>query len=65
MDYDEIFSPVAKISSARVLSSLAADFHWPLSQLDVKNAFLHGDLSEEVYIEQSPGFVAQGEWKCV
>nr|XP_016475021.1 PREDICTED: uncharacterized protein LOC107796733 [Nicotiana tabacum] len=35
--------------------------HWPLYQLDIKNAFLYGDLEDEVYVEQPPGFVAQGE----
>ena len=40
---------------------MAAVRSWPLYQLDIKNAFLHGDLAEEVYIEQPPGFVAQGE----
>lgn len=35
--------------------------HWPLHPLDIKNAFLHGDLEEEIYMKQPPGFVAQGE----
>ncbi|KAH7845799.1 hypothetical protein Vadar_006185 [Vaccinium darrowii] len=61
VDYAETFSPVAKINSVLILISLAANFSWPLFQLDVKNAFLHGDLIEEVYMEQPPGFVAQGE----
>jgi hypothetical protein len=41
--------------------SIAATNDWPLHQLDIKNAFLHGDLKEEVDMEQPPGFVAQGE----
>lgn len=61
IDYEETFSLIAKISSVRVLISLAARLGWPLYQLDVKNAFLHGDLNEEVYMEQPLGFVAEGE----
>lgn len=61
VDYTETFSPVAKLTSVRIFISLAAINHWPLYQLDVKNAFLHGDLSEEVYMEQPLGFIAQGE----
>ncbi|RVW37765.1 Retrovirus-related Pol polyprotein from transposon RE1 [Vitis vinifera] len=45
----------------RLLLSMAAMCSWPLYQLDIKNVFLHGDLAEEVYMEQPPGFVAQGE----
>ena len=61
VDYAKTFSPIAKISSVRILISLVANLGWPLFQLDVKNAFLNGDLKEEVYMEQPPGFVAQGE----
>ncbi|RVW51219.1 Retrovirus-related Pol polyprotein from transposon TNT 1-94 [Vitis vinifera] len=50
-----------QIASVRLLLSMAAMRSWPLYQLGIKNAFLHGDLAEEVYMEQPPGFVAQGD----
>ncbi|RVW33008.1 Retrovirus-related Pol polyprotein from transposon RE1 [Vitis vinifera] len=53
--------PDGQIVSVRLLLSMAAMRSWPLYQLDIKNAFLHGDLVEEVYMEQPPSFVAQGE----
>ena len=60
-DYYDTFSPIAKIASVCLLLSMVAMQSWPLYQLDIKNVFLHGDLAEEVYMEQPPGFVARGE----
>ena len=65
MDYSDTFSPVAKMTYVRLFISLTATNNWDLYQLDIKNVFLHGDIQEEVYMEQPPGFVAQGEVKRV
>ncbi|GKA32361.1 ribonuclease H-like domain-containing protein [Tanacetum coccineum] len=55
-DVDETFSPVVKPSTIRNVLSLAGSRHWPIHQLDCKNAFLHSDLSETVYMHQPPEF---------
>nr|GEV55611.1 retrovirus-related Pol polyprotein from transposon TNT 1-94 [Tanacetum cinerariifolium] len=62
IDYFETFLPVAKIFSIRLFISLAATYDWALHKLYVKNAFLHGDLEKEVYMEQPSRFISQGEF---
>ena len=56
VDYQKTFAPITKINYIRVLLSLAANYNWPIHQLDIKNAFLNGDLEEEVFMSPPPGF---------
>ncbi|GKB86687.1 ribonuclease H-like domain-containing protein [Tanacetum coccineum] len=56
IDVDDTFSPAVKPATIRTVLSLAISRHWPVYKLDVKNAFLHGYLSEIVYMHQPPGF---------
>ena len=56
IDYEETFAPVARLSFVRILITVSAFRHWPLFQIDVKNVFLNGELTEEVYMKLPPGF---------
>ncbi|KAA0045164.1 Integrase, catalytic core [Cucumis melo var. makuwa] len=56
LNYDETFSPVAKLTTVRVLLALAASEDWKLWQMDVKNAFLNGELDRDIYMKQPKGF---------
>jgi hypothetical protein len=57
VDYDETFNPVVKPATIRTVLSIVASRDWPIRQLDVKNAFLHGHLEETVYCQQPSVFV--------
>ena len=57
VDFEETFSPVIKPHTVKIILLLAVQFNWPLRQMDVSNAFLHGFLREEVYMMQPPDYV--------
>ncbi|KAJ0796583.1 putative RNA-directed DNA polymerase [Helianthus annuus] len=61
IDFDEIFSPVVKMSSIRVILGLATSLDLEVEQMDVKTAFLHGNLDKEIYMEQPEGFQVKGK----
>ncbi|GAA0144763.1 transmembrane signal receptor [Lithospermum erythrorhizon] len=61
IDYTEVFAPTVRMDTVRTFISNAASQGWKIHQLDVKSVFLHGELSEEVFVEQPEGYVMRGE----
>jgi Reverse transcriptase (RNA-dependent DNA polymerase) len=65
VDYQETFAPVAKMNTVRILLSVATNLGWNLSQMDVKNTFLQGNLEEEVYMTLPPGHKNESDTSLV
>ena len=65
VEYSDTFFPISKMTYVRLFISLTATHNWDLHKLNIKNAFLHGDPQEEVYMEQPLRFVAHGEIRKV
>ena len=61
INFEEVFAPVARIETIRLLFGLAAANGWEIHHLDVKTALLHGELTEDVYVSQPKGFENKGE----
>jgi hypothetical protein len=56
-DFSDVFTPVAKLESVRLLLVIAAHHSWEVHHMDVKSAFLNGDMKEIIYVQQPPRFV--------
>lgn len=61
VDYEETFSAVVRFASIRIILAMVASFDLELYQMDVKTAFLNGELDEEIYMDQPAGFVVEEE----
>ena len=65
IDYDETYAPVARLEAIRLFLAFVAHSNFKVYQMDVKSAFFNGELDEEVYVEQPPGFENQDMLGCV
>ena len=65
VEFNEIFSPVVKMVSIRIILGLVASLNLGLEQMDIKTTFLHGDLHEEIYMDQPEGFKVLGKENLV
>ena len=60
IDYNDTFSPVARLDTVRIVLAIAGHHEWKFYQMDVKSSFLNGILQEEVYVQQPPGYQVLG-----
>ena len=65
INYDDTFSPIAKLPSLQIIASLAAQNNWPIQQMDVNSAYLNAPLQECVYMRQPPGFETSDSSVCL
>jgi hypothetical protein len=65
VDFEEVFAYVAWMESIRVMLAVVAHYGWTVHHMDVKSTFLNGDFTTEVYVQQPPGFAANGHEKKV
>ena len=65
INFGDIFSPVAKVTSIRLLLFVVAAFDYEVEQMDVKTSFLHKDLEEDIYMKQPEGFAVKGKKELV
>ena len=64
LDYNETFAPVARMDSIRLVLAVAASKRWEVHHMDVKSAFLHGDLKEYIYMKQPEGYIEDPSLVC-
>jgi len=65
IDFGDIFSPIAKVNSIRLILFVVAAFDFEVEQMDVKIVFLHGDLEEEIYMKKPKGFAVKGKKELI
>jgi hypothetical protein len=66
VDYDEVFAPVVRMETMRLLLTLAVDYGWHVHHMDIKSVFLNGELQEQVYVHQPPaGYVEDNNQSAV
>ena len=64
MDYHETFAPVAKMDSICLVLAFSTSKHWEVHYMDVKSAFLHGDIHEEIYMKHPEGYITDPSLVC-